>query len=153
MAKNKWTKMPFDSIEEARGACKVLGGQPTAVIVNEEKRLRYFQAKDGRNNYIVGQNLDGGSVMELKLARFAPRPPLQDPNAPTTSDRDLLLASTWTRSEHQNLDELREHYRKTFVNPDNLEWFTIYMVKVDADEYEYLVTSTGFLVRILSPRE
>ncbi len=148
-----WQDTPFKSIEQAHGMATKMGLSPSA-IVEQEGGMRSFQIKEGRRVSVVAQRMAGGPVKEKQLARGAPAPPLQDPNAPRFSDADRYQVGPWVRLDFSDLEVALEHLLSQFVNPDNVEQLEMVLVRIDDDEYEFYESSSGQVwERVLSKKK
>jgi len=141
-SKSDWNTTPFKSIEQAHQMATRLNLAPSA-IVTLEGGMRTFQIKEGRATTVVAQRMAGGPVKEKKVKRGEPKPPLQDPDAPTFSDEDRFQVGPWVRIDFDCVEAALEHLLSQFVNPDNVEQLEMTLVRLDDDEYEFFESTSG----------
>ena len=148
MSKPKWEKTPFDTIEQAHALAEKMGLHPGVIV--EKGEYCYFQMWESRTLTTIAQSIPGGPVRE-KVTRKA-EVPSQDPAAPRFSEKDRLHAGPWVLSDHETLEAVEEHWRRSFANFDNVEVLHVVLYRINEDEYEYCEDSKGVWSRVLEKK-
>lgn len=58
---------------------------------------------------------------------------------PYEKDESEFSVGPWAPSDHQRLGGVEEHWKKQFVNFDNVEVLTVILYRIGQDEFEYVV--------------
>lgn len=157
---SKWEKTPFDTIEQAHALAEKMGLNPGAITDGIE--IRSFQIWEGRTLTLVAQRVSfSGELVGPVLEKVTPKAkaPPQDPSAPRFSEKDRLHSGPWvllTDDDHGQgtLEGVEEHWRRVYVNFDNVEVLHIVLYRIKDDEYEYCEDSQGRVwVRVLEKKK
>ena len=146
----KWTNTPFKSIQEAHDTANSYDLNPTEISPSEDGRFNSFIVYEGRDTVYIAQALIGGPVREKTVGS---RRRVRDPRIPVFREEDRLLAGPWIASDFVTFDDVREHWRTQFINPDDVEVLQIVLYRIDEFEYEYVIDGGRVRQRVLHKRK
>ena len=144
-----WNATPFETMEQAHETALKYELNPSPVVVKDG--FRSFTTTEGGKVFLIAQAVTGGPVREQEFKKRGKdryRPPKQE--GPSFSDADRLVVGPWLQvGEYQTLQDVEDHWRRQFVNFDNVEVFTMKLYRIDKDEYEYYFDGEDVWCRVL----
>ena len=147
---SKWKDTPFKSLEVAHDTATKMDLNPTEIILSEDCRFNSFSIYEGRTTIYIAQAIIGGPVRE-KIIKSKRR--VRDPRIPVFREEDHLQAGPWCRSDFETFDDVLAHWRHEFINFENVDQLHILLLRVDSDEYEYVIDGGRVRQRVLHKKK